>query len=243
MPPRSASLFTALYLAGDAILLLAFFLLVPEDLRDVAGYLDLCVVLGVFTLNFPIHSLGWAFRSGDAFRIPALSIRWFGTGVYSLFALAGVVRGALAAVQFRFQLIYQLVCLFGLLAAMVLATRATSHTAVVDAEERANVAGLRELHEAAAGVEEALVFMGEGWQQQRTAIQMVREDLRFLSPSPRRPEQELEGRLTAELRDIRVLLNATDLAAARADVDARLVRCAALMSVRKQPNIRQGDSR
>lgn len=243
MTPRSAPLLTALYLAGVAILLVAFFLLVPEGLRDATGYLDLAVVLGVFTLNFPIHSLGWAFRSGGAFRIPSLSIRWFGTGLYSLFALAGVVVGVLAGLSFRIQLVYQLVCLFGILAAMVMANLATTHTAGVDAEEGDNGAGLRELREAAASVEGALILLGEAWQPQRAALQRLREDLRFLSPSPRRPEQELEGRMTAELRGVRVLLEAADLAAGRADLEARLARCAALMSVRKQPNVRQGESR
>lgn len=242
MPSPRLPVLTVLYVAGLALLALAFFLLVPSSRQDDSAYLELCVLAVVFTLNFPVVVLGWAKADGQSSRLTGLSIRWFTLGLYTPAALLGVVLGMAYAVPFRVQIVYQLAFLFGLAVAFALASRASSNTERVEGEEKAKNATLVEIRATATSVEKALLLLGPAWQSSLDAVRRLLEDARFLAPSNRNNERDLEASINAELRAIRILLDATDVTVIRPDLESRLANCSALMSLRRKPNVRQGES-
>ena len=236
-------LLAVLYAAGLALLVLAFVLLLPAPLRGPVGYLDLAVASAVYSLNFPLLTLVWTRRGSGESRFPMLAVRWWVTALYSPAAIALGVIGAIYFFPFRFQLIGQLALLFLVGLGFAMATITGTHVERVTQAEGDLKASLSELRAMAGEVDDAFVLLGPEWHPHREILRRFRDDLRFLSPHSGARETDLEARLTAELRGIRILLQARDLQPQRADLDARLATCTSLLSLRKQPSIRQGDSR
>lgn len=238
---KSSPIFLVLYVVGIGLTLLGFILLVPEGARSPLAYLDLAVIVGVFSLSFPLATLWWARKGSFESRIPALSVFWFVNGSYVFLALGGLVFMGLQQVPFRFQLLYQLVLLFGVAMAFGMAWWSSGHASQVSVQESAQKAGLTELRAVLVQVDDAFGLVGPGWNQERERIRNLREDARFLAPSTKERDLGLESSLGEELEGIRILLGATELQHQRADLVSRLDRCHALMSMRKQANNRQGD--
>lgn len=236
-------LLTLLYVAGLALLVLAFVLLLPAPLRGPVGYLDLAVASVVYSLNFPLLTLVWTRRGSGESRFPMLAVRWWVTVLYSPAAIALGLFGAIYFFPFRFQLIAQLALLFLLGLGFAMAAVTGTHVERVTQAEDGLKASLSELRATAGEVDDAFVMLGPEWHPQREILRRFREDLRFLSPHSGIREADLEAKLTAELRGIRILLQARDLQSQSVDLDARLATCTSLLSLRKQPSIRQGDTR
>ena len=241
MPMKNSPIFLVLYGIGIGLILLGFLLLVPDGARSQVAYLNLAVIVGVYSLSFPLGTLWWARDSSFESEIPALSVFWFVNGAYTFLALGGLVLMGLQQVSFRFQLLYQLVLFFGVGMAFGMAWWSSGHASQVAVQESSQKAGLTELRALFAQVEDAFGLVGSGWNQELDRLRKLREDARFLSPSTKERELGLEASLDQELKGIRILLGAQDLQNQRADLVARLDKCHALMSMRKQANNRQGD--
>lgn len=241
MTMNKPPIFLVLYGIGLGLILLGFMLLVPEGARGPLAYLNLGVIAGVFSLSFPLASLWWARARSFESRIPALSIYWSIAGTYGVLALGGLVFMGLQQVPYQFQLLYQLILIFGVGLAFGFASWSSGHASQVALQESAKKAGLTELRTMLAQVEDAFGMVGPGWHQERERVRVLREDARYLAPSDTERERGLETKLGQELNGIRILLGAPELQNQRADLAARIEACHALMSMRKQVNNRQGD--
>ena len=240
MDSRTRAYFIVLYLAGLILLVLGLYSLLPDGFRSSLGFLDIVVVCVAYSLNYPLAAIGWARARAFEINAPALSIRWACTGIYTVLALGGILVMAAHLTPFRFQLFFQVALLFGVAFALGLSFWATSHTARVADDEAALKSGLQYLRAAFGGLEDAFA-LDPDWHQERETVRRLREDARFLSPSNRARESVLEQDLITELNCIRVVLASPDKAVVRTDLEQRLARCQSLMSMRKQPNVRQGD--
>lgn len=241
MHKNKSPIFLLLYGIGIGLILFGFLLLVPDGSRSSLAYLDLAVVIGVFSMSFPLASMWWAREDAFESRIPALSVYWFINGIYAFLALGGLVSLGFLQVSFRFQMLYQLVLLFGVCMAFGMAWWSSGHASQVAEQESTRKAGLTELRAVLAQVEDAFGLLGPGWNQERERIRKLREDARFLTPSNKERELGLEASLDQELKAIRILLGAPELQNLRSDLVIRIDKCHALMSMRKQVNNRQGD--
>lgn len=240
MDSRTRTYFTLLYFVGLALLIPGLYYLLPHGMRNAFGWLDITVICLVYSLNFPLAALSWARASAFELNAPALSIRWACTGTYTVLALGGALFMALQAVPFRYQVFYQVVLVFGVAFALGLSLWATSHTMTVAAGETALKSSLQNLRAAFGGVDDAFA-LDPDLTREREVMRRLREDARYLSPSSRDREHGLEQDLITELNGIRVALAASEKAIAQPELEKRIARCQSLMSMRKQPNIRQGE--
>jgi hypothetical protein len=238
---KKSPIFAGLYAIGVTIILLGFILLVPAGARNEVAILDLAIVVCVFTLSFPLASPWWTQGGSFDSRIPALSVFWFVDGIYAFLALGGLVFMAVQLVPFRIQLLYQIVLLFGVAFAFGVAWWASELARRVASQESAQKAGLTELRGVLSQLDDAFGLAGSGWHHERERIWKLREDVRFLAPTSRDRELGVEANLLKELNGIRILLGAAEPQSQRADLVSRIDKCDALMSMRKQANIRQGD--
>ena len=237
MTSRKLTLLRALYAAGLGLLLLAFFLLVPEAERDAAALLDLAVVALVFTINFPLGTFGWATGQPRQFEPAHFAIRQFGTGTYTVLALAGVAFGLLGRPSFNVQLVYQLAFLLLAAGAAIVSRLSHDQVGAVVNEQRDQGASLAALRAALRDAEQSFTLPGLDWDPQLRTVQALKEHARYLSPARGPAERQQESELIAELTAIRAAA-ATGREVGLPQVEPKLQRCAALMALRRQPNIR-----
>ena len=226
--------FVFLYFVGVALLLAAFFLLVPTEWRTHSAWLDLTIVFIVFSINFPLASI-WRRRSGSFnAKIPALGLLGICDLLYSCFAIGLVWFGIQFLLSFRAQLIGQMSFLFLAAVVATIAWQSSAHAVEVAEEEQDTRSGLEALKAAIAHCEAALFTAVPVSEQLRRRILELKQDARFLSPSRDASALLYEQQMSSLVDDIRLQLGNGSTALKSTQLDEQFEQCAALMALRKQ---------
>jgi len=227
-------LFVLLYFVGVVLLASAFFILVPEAQRTSTAWLDLAVVIAVFSINFPLLSLGRMRRSSFNDRIPALGLLGLCDLIYSGLAIGFLICGPRAMVPFRLQLVVQLLLMFVAVAVVGTSLMATAHGGEVAEEEDAMRNGLDELKAALARCEAEIRALPPGNARILDLLHKLKEDARYLSPSREASARNCETDLVAQLKEICQQAGATEVPLVATNLDSWIEQCVELMELRKQ---------
>jgi hypothetical protein len=174
-------------------------------------------------------------REGFDEQIPRLGVLWTVDTSYTLFALGGLWLCASQALPFRFQLIYQLALLFGVLVMVNLAGFASQQTERLGADEMELRAGLDALRAAVRNCEQRLIGIGSGFALERASFESICETIRYLSPCDEPEARALNREITDLLGQFSAFL-ATGVPPQPGTTSTLdiLARCQALLQLRKQ---------
>jgi hypothetical protein len=236
MPTESSSstLLAWLYAVGLALLLAAFFLLVPAAYLTQVAWLDLAVAGIVYSINFSVL-FGRRISIGSfSRRIPALGLLGLTDLLYSCLAMGLIWRGVLYTLPFRIQLVGQMGLLFVAAVAAAIAWNASEHADSVAGEESEARSGVQKLKAALARCEAEVTVHPSVPQRVRQHIFQLKEDAGYLSPCRDASALSYEQQLAAQVDEVRLQLAGETIPLPLADIDAQLERCSALMALRKQ---------
>jgi hypothetical protein len=120
-------------LLGLALVVFAFFLIVPPESRSNTAWLDLAALCGLFVLDYPVFLLTrFRFRTFDVV-IPQLVVIWKLRVIITPLCILMIWAGWVYGVPFAYQLIYQLTLLFSVLVGSAVAVFAADHVETVGA--------------------------------------------------------------------------------------------------------------
>lgn len=227
-------IFILLHLVGLALLVLAFFLLIPPGSRTQSAWLDLVVVCIVLSINFPPFAFVRLGLGVFNVKIPALGLLEVCDFVYSILALGLVLYGAFYFLPFRFQLVGQTGLLFAATTAVAIAWWSSAHAAEVAEEEYATRSGLEDLKEALSRCESEFSMKAPNRNRERQLVLKLKEDARYLSPSRDPSATSYEKQIVALVDDIRLRLDDAGAPLVPSSLDELFEQCAALMALRKQ---------
>jgi hypothetical protein len=231
-------LFILLHLVGLALLVLAFFLLIPPGARTHSAWLDLVVVCLVLSINFPPFAFVQLGLGVFDVKIPALGILELCDIAYSSLALGLVVYGVFYFLPFRLQLVGQMALLFAATTIVAIAWWASAHAAEVAEEEHATRSGLEGLKAALARCESELSTKAPTRNCELQLLLTLKEDARYLSPSRDSSAISYEQQMVALVDDIRLRLQDSSSPLTASPLVEEFERCAALMALRKQTLVR-----
>jgi hypothetical protein len=224
-------IFVLLYFVGIALLVLAFLLLVSPGERTHAAWLDLIVVWIVFSINFPVLSMGRMRVGSFSAKIPALGLLGLCDFFYSCLALALIFCGFSYGLPFRMQLVGQMGLLFLATTVVAIAWWSSAHAAEVAKEEHSTKSGLEDLKATLSRCESELSAKAPDRNRERQFVLTLKEDARYLSPSTNPSAVSYEKQMVALVDDIRLRL---DDSLAPSGLAEQFEQCAALMALRKQ---------
>jgi len=227
-------LFILLHLVGIAVLVFAFFLLIPAGGRSHSAWLDLAVVCIVLSINFPPFAIVRFSLSSFNVKIPAIGLLIVCDTVYSLLALGLVFYGFSHFLPFRIQLVCQIGLLFAVATTVSVAGWASAHTAEVAKEEYQTKSGLAELKAALSQCEAEFRIKAPNRNRERQLLLKLIEDARYLSPSRDPSAVSYEQQMVAQVDQIRLRLDEIATPLAPSPLDEQFEQCAALMELRKQ---------
>lgn len=229
----------AIAAAGLGFLLAGFYLLVPEDRRGAVAWLDLGVCAVVFLVNFA--NLAFVRPRPQEFsqQIPKLGLLWTAHVSYTVFALGGIWRGWVFGSPFRFQVFYQAIVLFALIALVSVANRASEHVAGTTQREARLRSSLTTLKQAVGDCDSAFLRVGAAATREYTRFQAIKDDIRYLSPCTRPEAESLDGEIVVLLQELcsRISSAAANPAVydgPAPDLREKLAQCEALVHMRKQ---------
>jgi len=231
-------LFILLHLVGLALLVLAFFLLIPPGARTHSAWLDLVVVCLVLSINFPPFALVRLGLGVFNVKIPALGLLGLCDIVYSCLALGLVYYGVFYFLPFRLQLVGQMGLLFAATTTVVMAWWSSAHAAEVTEEEHATRSGLEDLKAALSRCETELATKAPTRIRELQLLLTLKEDARYLSPSRESSAISYEQQMVALVDDIRLRLQDSASPLTSSPLVEEFERCAALMALRKQTLVR-----
>ena len=231
-------LFILLHLAGLALLVLAFFLLIPPGARTHSAWLDLIVVSLVLSINFPPFAFVRLGLGVFNVKIPALGLLELCDIVYSCMALGLVFFGVFYFLPFRLQLVGQMGLLFAATTTVATAWWASAHAVEVAEEEHATRSGLEDLKAALSRCETELSTKALTRNRELQLLLTLKEDARYLSPSRDSSVISYEQQMVALVDDILLRLQDSAFPLTSSPLVEDLERCAALMALRKQTLVR-----
>lgn len=231
-------IFIFLHLIGIAILVLAFFLLIPPEARSHSAWLDLLVVCLVLSINFPPFALVQLSVGLFDIKIPAIGLLGVSATTYSTLALGLVLFGFLYHLPFQLQLVAQLGLIFALATVVSIAWWAAAHAVEVAEEERETRSALEGLKALIARCEMELSVKAPTRNREHQLLLALKEDARFLSPSLDTLAISYEQQMFALLEEIRLRLQEGATSLTTRPLDEDFEKCVALMALRKQIVIR-----
>lgn len=227
-------LFIVLHVVGLALLVLAFFLLIPPGSRTHSAWLDLVVVCLVLSINFPPFAFVRLGLGAFNVKIPALGLLGLCAIVYSSLALGLVFCGVFYFLPFRLQLVGQMGLLFAATTTVSIAWWSSAHAAEVAEEEHATRSGLEDLKAALSRCETELYTKAPSRNRERQLLLTLKEDARYLSPSRDPSAISYEQQMVALVDDIRLRLGDAAPPSTSSPLVEDFERCAVLMALRKQ---------
>jgi hypothetical protein len=227
-------LFILLHLVGIAVLVLAFFLLIPAGGRTHSAWLDLVVVCIVLSINFPPFAIVRLSLGNFNVKIPALGLLEICDAVYSTLALGLVIYGLFNFLPFRIQLVGQMGLLFAVATTISTAWWASAHAADVVEEEHLTRSGLEDLKAALSHCESEFCTKAPNRNRERQLLLKLKEDTRYLSPSRDPSAVSYERQIVALVDNIRLRLDEIATPLTPSPLDEQFEQCAALMALRKQ---------
>ncbi len=231
-----------IYCIGLVLILTGCYILLPSDLGTEIAVLDAIVAMIVFTLNFPIAAFGWFDRAIFERRMLSMTVVGFFSALYSIFAVVGMIYMGFHNVIFKHQVFYHLVAAFLMMFAFGLAILTGIQADKVAVEETTRKSGVKELLANARKVDDLLTRQGAELFQERATMKKFLEDIRFLSPTLGAREADLEIKMNIEILAIEIIVANFSQSQNKEELNAKLLECTALMTLRRNPNTRQGES-
>lgn len=240
-PTLSGKIFVPLYFVGLGLIGLGFALLVPAPIRNQVAWLDLAVVIAVYSVNF----LGMAAKkcsiAGFVLRIPRLAIFIVADPLYTLAALTTIYCGFITAASFNLQLMIQLTLIFLMCMAAAAALAGSERIQYVTAQEAKKTSGIDELKQALARCEISMSASSAVSAELRSRFDRLIEDARFLSPLQAASARSLETKMIQALNALRDLSDSNDEERTRTEGQSLMARCESLMALRRKSRIEYGE--
>lgn len=231
-------LFVLLHLIGIALLIFAFFMLIPPGGRTHSAWLDLAVVCIVLSINFPPLAIVQVASGIFDYKIPALGLLGVCDAVYSSLAIGLVVYGFFYGLPFSFQFVGQSGLLFAMSTTVAITWWSSAHAKEVAEEEHAKRTGLEDLKAALSQCESAFPTKAPLRNRELQSLLALKEDARYLSPSSDESALSYERQMVALVDDIRLRLDDVAPPSAPSPLQEQLEQCATLMALRKQTLVR-----
>jgi hypothetical protein len=227
-------MFVLLYFVGIALLVLGFFLLISPEWRTHSAWLDLTILLIVYSINFPLLSIWHIGVASFSAKIPALGLLGLCDLFYSCMALGLMFWGVAHDLPFRLQLIGQMGLLFLAMTAAAIAWLSSAHAEDVNEEEQATQCGLEALKAAISQCETELSARAPNRNREHQLLLKLKEDTRYLSPSGDPSAISAERQMITLVDDIRLRLEDAVTPLTPSPLEDQFEQCAALMALRKQ---------
>lgn len=232
MDNKKSNLWALLILfAGLGLIVTGFFLFIPEADRNDVFCLNISVVSVVFLANyinfFGLFGLHLNFDS----QIASLGIRWSFIRAYSIIAILAILICWHYKVEFRHQLYIQLIGGFFLLLTVFLAQLSSEKASSVAIEQEDNRAGKTEILRLIQQFDLMFSSNTDNWQTEKHAIDTLKENVRYLSPSNDKSARDLDEEIAVTLQKAYTCLCGTD--SERAEFPSFLKTCESLLTLRK----------
>ncbi|MBS1775325.1 MAG: hypothetical protein JSS64_03485 [Bacteroidetes bacterium] len=221
---------TIVLLAGIAVIFAGFFLFVPEEKRNAVFWLDLTVACFVFTISCVIE-LGLIANSAFDKQVGGLGIRLSYVRLYSTLAIAIIVIGYFAKIQFNYQLFFQLAAAFILLLGYFFSHLSSSHTVSVQAEQDTQRKGKDEINKAISQFEILISKDAAKFGAEKQKIDTIKETVRYLSPTNNLSANELDVEITNTIQQAYSVAKNNDNG--RTEIFSLLNKCEELLKLRK----------
>lgn len=200
--------------AGLALAVVIFFLLVPAKDRTSVSWLNLGVGLFLFFLNM-ITFQWFVFKGGrEPGTIASASIQGAIVWFYDLAAAGTIVASMFVKPENAFalflsiQLVLVFLVLFGLAATLVL----DRFIVTIDGNERRGSASLDEIKSISARLEPAVGRLPAEFDAAKKGFHSLKDDLRYLAPNPADEAIRLESEIRSMLLDLEAKLAAPEAA-------------------------------
>lgn len=206
------TLYYILAAAGEALIIAAFLIFGGETPTNILT-LNIIVAsivfqLAIFTFATPAVSLD----DPSARAAAGIGIRWYVKGLYAIAALgAMLIMNTGSIVEFKYQLIVQLVLLFMLACGIFAGITASAKTARVYADEARRQGGIDEARRAVRALADSAALAQEIPAEVSARIRALGETLRYTSPCLSPEASETERRIVEIAGDIRRALPAYSL--------------------------------
>jgi hypothetical protein len=231
-------LFFLLHLVGIVLLVIAFFLLIPDGERTHTAWLDLAIACIVLSINFPPFAIVRLSLGDFNVKIPALGLLGICDAVYSSLAIGLAVYGFFYGLPFRFQLVGQMFLLFAMSTTVAIAWWSSAHAVEVAEEEHVTRSGLEDLKAALFQCESDLSTKAPHRNRELQLLLKLEEDAMYLSPTLDPSALSYERQMVALVDDIRLRLEDVASPLSPSPLQEQFEQCAALMALRKQSIVR-----
>jgi len=220
---------------GLGLIVAGFLLLVPPGQRNDVAWLDLLVAGIIFLFNLSSLPIVRPRSESFAAEIPKLGSLWTTHITYTSLALGGIMFGWSGGLPFRFQLLYHLALLFGLLVVVSVAGKASEHVGRITIAEQHKSDSLQTLKSAVTDCDAAFLRLDNGKSTEYSEFQRIKEDVRYLSPCDSPNAISLDLEIAWMLGDLSATLSASNQAPTqRPNLQTTLTRCRTLVQLRKQ---------
>ncbi|MBS1578006.1 MAG: hypothetical protein JST29_00025 [Bacteroidetes bacterium] len=217
-------------LAGIAVIFAGFFLFVPDEKRNAIFWLDLAVACFVFA-TISVTELGLIANANFNNQISGLGIRLSYIRLYSLLAIAIIVIGYFAKVQFNYQLFFQLAAAFILLLGYFFSHLSSSQTVSVQAEQDIQRKGKDEIIKAISQFEILISKDIAKYGAEKQKIDVIKETVRYLSPTNNTSANELDAEIANTIQQAYLVVKSSDNGTK--EIFSLLNKCEELLKLRK----------
>ena len=231
MKQRSQIFSYVVLLAGLALIFTGFFLFVPQEKRNEIFWLDLvisCLIflvvsfteLGLFGISFDFEK-----------QVGGLGIRLVYIRFYSMIAIAIMVIGYFAEIQFRYQLFFQLLAAFVLLIGYFFSHLSSGKAVSVQAQQDMERKGKDEILRALNQFE--ILFTGDAtkWAGEKQKINFLKEDVRYLSSTNNQSAADLDSEIANTIQQAYAMAKSKNEGGI--EVFSLLNKCEELLKLRK----------
>ncbi len=232
MKQKSKSFGYIVLLFGIALIFTGFFLLTKDENRNNIFWLNLVLACFIYFLNFvTIFGLLGIYLDFNH-QIAGLGIRLISVRLYSLFSIALAVFCYTYPVDFKYQLYLQLLTLFFLAIAYFLSQISTDKAISVALEQENLSKGKQEILSLISQMEMLFTKDPTKWLDFKMRIEILKEEVRYLSPSNNSFAIELDQQMVTELNKLYELLR--DGGDDEKVANLHLLRCKELTKQRKK---------
>ncbi len=207
MKQNNQSLGYFILIAGIALIITGFFLLIPAEKRTDIFWLDLIVGCVVYLASFArIYGLFIPTADFDK-QIGGLGIRLAYIPLYSLSALAIIFICWHYKIEFRYQLYLQLIAGFFLVLAFFLSQIGSGKVISVQNEQDMNRKGKNEILQTITRFDILFTNNTANWATEKTRMDSFKETVRYLSPTNNQYASDIDSEIVESLQKAYNFLN------------------------------------
>ena len=231
MKQRNQTFGYVILFTGIALIFTGFFLFVPTEKRNDVFWLDLSTVCLVFLVNYVTEFGLFGFYFDFNKQVGGLGIRLAYIRLYSFLAIAIILIGYFAQINFRYQLFFQLLAAFILLLGYFFSQLSSRKAISVHAEQDINIKGKDEILRALNQFEILLTEDSSKWAGEKQKINFLKEDARYLSPSNNQSATDLDSEIANTIQQAYII--ARDKNEGGIEIFSLLNKCEELLKLRK----------